>query len=124
MTKYNTEYHAPTSEETAKSGSLGKASAWAIRRYVQQITTDAIINAYATIQAQTKEKPLTQIKSEIALQIFAEIQKWVLDVPIKARREYPPLSDEEKTRRKLEAEKGRKSLAEKRLKEKLKNNQE
>lgn len=112
MTKYNTEYHAPTSEETSKSGSLGKASAWAIRRYVQQITTDAVINSYAEMQAQTKNKPLNQIKSEIALQIFAEIQKWVLDIPVKERKPYPELSEEEKQRRAEASAIGRKVYAE------------
>lgn len=117
MTKYNTEYHAPTSEETSKSGSLGKASAWAIRRYVQQITTDAIINAYAEIQSQNKNKPFNQVKSEISLQIFAELQKWVMDIE-KKERAYPAITEDERKRRVDEAKKARKKLAEKRAKEK------
>ena len=104
--------HAPTSEETRKSGNLGKSSAWAIRRHVQAITTDAVINAYAEMQSKLKDKPLNQAKSEIALQIFSELQKWVLDVPVKERNPYPELSAEERERRAKIGEIGRAKYAE------------
>ena len=104
--------HAPKSEETRKSGNLEKSSAWAIRQHVQAITTNAVINAYAEIQSALKNKPLNQTKSEIALQIFAELQKWVLDVPIKERNPYPELSPEERERRAKMGEIGRAKYAE------------
>lgn len=98
-------------------GSLGKSASWEIKRIAKNFTESVIINAYAEILAERMGYTLQEAKSELSIDLFRQIQKWVLDIE-KKERLYPAITEDERKRRVSEAKKARKKLAEKRAKEK------
>jgi hypothetical protein len=98
-------------------GSLGKSASWEIKRVAKSFTESAIINAYAEILAERMGYTLQEAKSDLAIDLFQQLQKWVLDIQ-KTERIYPSITDDERKRRIAEAKNARKKLAEKRAKEK------
>lgn len=98
-------------------GSLGKSASWEIKRVAKSFTESAIINAYAEILAERMGYTLSEAKSELSIDLFRQIQKWVLNIE-KKERAYPNITEDERNRRVAEAKKARKKLAEKRAKEK------